>query len=799
MKKINFPLLIGGVLLLVLLLISLFPQKFATKDPNYQYPHRTYNLIENGKESPKVDFPPWGPNEENSMGVDELGRDIYTRIIYGARVTLKTALLIVALRFLLAIPIGIIAGIGSKFASGLIHFFNTVFTALPILFVSFFILNISYINELQVDESIIAFALVLSILGWGKLGKQVEEKANKIMKEEFIEGEIAVGKSKIQIAVQNMMPHLVPSLISIVFIEVGLVIFLLAQLSIFSVFVGPRIHFVRVEGQRGFFVAENPEWGAMLSRIVLNNKLGNYWIGLYPALAFTFGIIAFNLTGEGLRIEFERRTSKVASNIRKIGFVFSPKIYIQQIFRFKEYYKSVMLKTLCIIILITYIMMPPSKSLYPFEVDQAILHIEELIKPEYEGRYSGFEGNHMAGDYIIQQLKEYGLEPYDGESFTQEIISGDQNQIEDSTNLIVHEAYIDLISDDGKILSYEIEKDFVFTSFNYRDIDNEDVLDDDGYIRLSGTSSPDDQIEKFAILSKDDKRINVEEMLNYSAVLRKSLFDQSGLGANISLISIEEEFKMGLPASTSPNYNIIVKGQLAKNIHLNDYEIDIRIKPPTLASHNPRNIFAVLPGADWSNETSSQDKKDIIIIGSSYDGVRNSNGETSAMMTSKTGINLEIARVLSGMDEPLEKTIVFAFWDSTWYRPSGARYYDLKGRIFGQQHYNISYFDVGTVNDKDNINIQIFSPNAFQVETYDLKKDMISWLKKKQYKYGFKPSWNGSFREIGYNMSLKIGVDSGNYTDLGTERDTIENLSQVQMRNMGQFFIDLITMNEYFK
>ena len=799
MKKMNFPLLIGGTLLLVLLLISLFPQKFADKDPNYQYPHRTYSVIEDGKESSKVDFPPWGSNEENSMGVDELGRDIYTRIVYGAKVTLKTALLIVALRFLLAIPIGIIAGIGSKFASAIIHFFNTVFTALPILFVSFFVLNIEYVNGLQVDESIIAFAIVLSILGWGKLGKQVEERASKIMKEEFIEGEVAVGKSKIQIAVQNMIPHLVPSLISIVFIEVGLVIFLLAQLSIFSVFVGPRIHFVRVEGQRGFYVAENPEWGAMLSRIVINNKLGNYWIGLYPALAFTSGILAFNLTGEGLRIEFEKRTSKVASNIRKFGFIFSPKIYVQQIFRFKVYYKSVLLKTLCIIILITYFMMPPAKSLYPFQVEEAILHLEELIKPEYEGRYTGFKGNQLAGDYIIDQLKGYGLQPYDGENFTQQITSGDRNQMEGSTNLIIDEAYIELKSNDGKILSYEVEKDFIFTSFDYRDIDNEDILDENGYIRLSGISSPNHKIEQFVVLPITDKRINVEEMLNYSSVLRKSLFDQSGMGANISFISIEQDFQMSLPASTSPNYNIIVKGQLAENIHLDDYEVDIKIKPPTLASHKPRNIFAVLPGTNWSKGNSSQEKKDIIIIGSSYDGVRNGVGETSSMMTSKLAINLEIARVLSEMDEPLDKTIVFAFWDSSYYRPSGARFYDLKGRIFSQQHYNITYFDIGTVNDKDNINISMESPNAFQVKTYDLKKDMISWLKKKQYKYAFRYSGNSSFYEIGYNMSLKIAIDSGNYSNLATEKDIIENISKVQMRNMGQFFIDLITMSEYFK
>lgn len=782
MKKINFPLCIGIILLTFLLLISVFPKKFTDKDPNYEQIHRSYTVIENEKEYPKVDFPPWGPNEKNIMGVDELGRDIYARIIYGTSVTLKTALLVLFLRLLLAIPFGIVAGVGSKAVSTIIHFFNTVFTALPTLFVAFFILNISYVTNLEVDESIMIFGIVLAILGWGKLAKQIEEKASQIMKEEFIEGEIAIGKSKIEIAIQNMIPHLIPSLISTLFIEVGLIIFLLAQLSIFGVFVGPRINFIKIEGHRGWNTAVNPEWGSMLSRIVINNRIGNYWVGLYPALAFTIGILAFNLTGEGLRIEFEKRTSRVASTIRKFGFVFSPKVYFKQILRFKEYYKPVIVKTLSILLVVTYFNIPPPKSLYKFETDKAMLHLEELTKPKYEGRITGFEGNYMAGEYIIEKLKQYGLEPYDGENYTQSFPVFDLESVDNFTNVIVDEAYIDMVSKEGEVSSYELGEDFIFITVKQDDIFNEKILDDEGYIRLTGSTA---------------SLINVEKMESSDRIMQRIYNDRFRARPNISFLTLEEDMDIILPTYGDNVYNIIPKGDLAKRLNSDDYDVELKIKPARVPSYDGRNILAVLPGKDRSEPNNRDNKKEIIIIGSSYDGIIG--GNTSPMVTSKAVINLEIARVLSEMEEVLDKTIVFAFWDASWQSESGARYYNLKDRIFTQQDNSIYYFDIGTVNNKNNMNIGIHSPGAFQVETYEMKKDITKWLKKKKIDYKFKSSRNNTYYDIGLNMSLKIGVDSGNYMNLGTDKDNIENISRIQMTNMGQFFIDLITMNEHFK
>ncbi len=786
MKKINFPLLIGLLLLTILLAFTLAPNHFTNKDP-YNQEHFTFGkVVEDGQKAHQVTSPPWGPKKENIMGTDELGRDIYSRLVYGTKSTLQTALLVVLLRFLLAVPFGIIAGIGSKTASSIIRFFNIIFTAIPTLFAAFFVLNIKYVASLKVEDSIIAFGVVLTVVGWAKLAKQVEEKASNIMKEEFIEGEVAVGKSKVQIVFQNMIPHLVPSLISFIFIEVGLVIFLLAQLSILETFIGPRSLFKRDGGSSGWMVADNPEWASMLSRTVINNRVGKYWISLFPALAFTIGILAFNLTGEGLRMEFEKRTSPVASIIRRSGFAFSPRIYFQQVTRFREYYKPVLIKTLCIVLIITYGLIPPPKSLYQFESHQAMIHLEELIKPQYQGRLSGYEGNYLAGDYIIEKLKEYGLEPYDGENYAQTF---PLNRVGNWT-AIVEEATITLTSNNGEISSYQLHNDFDLASIKAFNVDDEDLYFNNNYISFIGFSSTNEEL-------RNNKQLMLVDFVDsyYDLAFKVS---RGITKTPVSFSILEDNSKEIIPTYIAENYTIIPKGELAEKLKTAEYKVEVKIKQPNIVEEG-RNIIAVLPGKSWFEPNDSNNKKEVIIVGASYDGIGMVDNKTSAMRTSNAAINLEIARVLSQIKEPLDKTIIFAFWDGDSVGSSGSYYYNIYQRLFSQQNYVIYYFDVGYANNEKRISIDFKSPVNSEVGTYDIFNDISKLVKKKKIAHVFKQSNSKTFYNIGDNMSLKVSVNAANDSNLDTVQDKIENINTKQMESIGQIFIDLITMDKNFK
>lgn len=796
MKKINFPLSIGIILLTILLLISFFPEKFTKKDPNFEQRIRTYTVIENGKEVSKVDLGFWGPNKDNIMGVDEFNRDIYSRIIYGTKTTLKTALMIVLLRLLIAIPIGIIAGIGSKFISSVIRFFNTVFTAIPTLFIAFFILNIDYITELQLKESIIAFAIVLTALGWGKLARQVEERVGKIMREEFIEGEKAIGKSIYQITLQNMIPHLIPSLISLMFIEVGMVIFLLAQLSILEVFVGPRASLIRWGGAKPVLSSINPEWGATLSRILVHNRTGKYWIGLYPSLAFAIGILAFNLTGEGLRIEFEKRTSRVASSIRNIGFLISPRIYFQQIKRYKEYRRPVIIKSLCIVILLVYIFMPAATSLYPFQAELALAHMEELVDPKYEGRVTGFEGSFMAGNYIVEKLKEYGLEPYDGDNYFQSFpVDG-----ESLSNVFVEEAEMILTSKTGEMHLYDLN-DFNINSINKNDLLS-NKYNEDGSFELKLLAKPSGYDNYIVNQEGIDHVVEVEFEEYYFMVTERAKGRygryNNGNGSGVFIIGVDD---MPKDNATYVNeyYTISVSDELAKKLSEDVYEVLFKINKLKLPEYKARNILAVLPGKDWDEPDRLDNKKEVIIIGAQYDGAGIIEGNTSAITASSAAINLEIARVISQMEVQLDKTIVFAFWDGESTMNSGSYYYNIHDRIYQQNLYKIFYFDIGTAGKTEEMIINIYTVPHFQMEIYDMKNEIEKWLNKKKVKYKVEKAYNSTYNNIGDNMILKLSVTSYGSHYYGTMDDTPENINKTVLTNMGQYYIDLITMDENFK
>lgn len=803
MKRINFPLCIGAILLSILLILSISPKLFTDIDPTTTSSYKMIKEIrDDGYESTTIVSHPYKPDSENILGTDELGRDIYSRLVHGTRTTLTVAILVVLFRLVLAVPIGLAAGIGFKAASFIIRFFNTIFTAIPLLFVAFFILNIKYVTTLSVEDSTMFFAIVLSILGWGKLGRLIEEKASKIMSEEFIEGEIAVGKSKMQIAVQNMLPHLVPSLISFVFIEVGLVIFLLAQLSILGVFIGPRRVLRSMEGSIRWTMASSPEWSSMLAQMPMYNRIGRYWVGLYPAIAFAVGILAFNLTGEGLRIEFEKRNSRVVSIIRNFGFVFSPKIYFLQLRNFKEYYKPVVIKSLCIVILLTYIFMPAAKSLYPFQVEYAMANLEELMKPEYEGRLSGYDGNYLAGEYIVNKLQEYGLEPYDGENYIQTFpLVRDRGYQALQSAVVIEEAIVNLKNKDGSISTYRLHDDFQIAAYISNDIYIDKLLDKEGYITFHGTSF--NRLDEYTAAVKKGIYTNpiYTTSFEYYHSLAENIlmFRRDKILSHISFAILDHHSQQVIPTLLHTNHVIVPKGELAEKLKSEKYDVEIKIKPPKSPTNEGRNIFAVLPGKDWHRPNDSQNKKEVIIIGAPYDGIGIDGNNTSAIRSASTAINLEIARVLSQLEEKLEKTIVFAFWDGESIFNIGSNYYNVYDRIFDQVNHKIYYFDIGYVGNGDRIRIDIKSPSLFQIDTYDMTNDIHKRLEKKKVEFVSSSSNSRTFYTIGENLSLKISVHADNFYYIDTDEDTLDNINKKQLENIGQFLIDSITMNEHFK
>ena len=114
MKKLNFPLIVGSAVLTLLLMLSYFPEYFTSRDPLHEEPPRYIEYLKEGDLVEELSLNPMRPNSINLMGTDDAGRDIYARLVYGTRNTLRLGFLIALFRMLIALPVGILAGMGKK-------------------------------------------------------------------------------------------------------------------------------------------------------------------------------------------------------------------------------------------------------------------------------------------------------------------------------------------------------------------------------------------------------------------------------------------------------------------------------------------------------------------------------------------------------------------------------------------------------------------------------------------------------------------------------------------------------------
>lgn len=306
---------IGAFILFVIFIIMLYPDMFATKSP-YTVAQLKF-LKENGKLV--VEAAPYPPSKEFLFGSDDLGRDIFSYILYGTRLTIILGCLMAVCQFFIAIPFALLGGAGHKIVRSLILQGNVIFSAIPALLISIMLLQLDFFTSLNKEYSIIAFILVITFVGWPKLGKLLMERVELIYQQPFIKGEIAIGKKNWQIGLQNVMPHLVPEIIVLFFMEIARNLSMMMQLGIFGVFVG-NLKIIK-DSDMGNIVYYNvsfePEWASMLS--TSRTMLGVApWTVLFPAMAFLISVLGFNLFGEGIRERLQRKDATIIPHLFKL-------------------------------------------------------------------------------------------------------------------------------------------------------------------------------------------------------------------------------------------------------------------------------------------------------------------------------------------------------------------------------------------------------------------------------------------------------------------------------------------------
>lgn len=256
------PLAVAGLIVIMLmLLLALFAPLLSGFDPSAQH-------LENRLAAPS--FTHW-------LGTDELGRDVWTRIIYGGRTTLGMVIAVVLLTAPLGLLIGCIAGYCGGFIDKALMRITDIFLAFPRL-----ILALAFVAALKpgIESAVLAIALT----SWPPYARLARAETLQYRHSDFIAANRLTGATPLRIILRHIMPLCVPSLIVRITLDMSSIIITAASLGFLGMGAQPP----------------SPEWGTMIAT-ARRFLFSEWWVPLMPCIAIFLTSLAFNFLGDGLR------------------------------------------------------------------------------------------------------------------------------------------------------------------------------------------------------------------------------------------------------------------------------------------------------------------------------------------------------------------------------------------------------------------------------------------------------------------------------------------------------------------
>ena len=253
----------GLAFLLFLVLLSLAGPQLLPD------PFRQYDLVE------LADTP---PSPEHPFGTDQLSRDVLSRVVSGARVSLAVAALAVALSVTLGAGVGLVAGYQGGAVDALLMRLVDGALAVPRLFLLLLVLAVPE------RVPLVALILLIGVTGWFATSRLVRAEVLRLREEAYVRAAEALGASRRRIIFRHLLVNTAGPLLVAATLGVGDVILLEAGLSFLGLGVQPP----------------TPSWGGMIldARSVLVTAP---WVGIFPGIAITLTVLATNLVGDALR------------------------------------------------------------------------------------------------------------------------------------------------------------------------------------------------------------------------------------------------------------------------------------------------------------------------------------------------------------------------------------------------------------------------------------------------------------------------------------------------------------------
>ena len=266
--KARWPLLALLILATVALMALIGPQ-IAPKDPNRQNLLLRLRAPMYVDEEGLVEFP---------LGTDALGRDVLSRLIYGARVSILVGITAVTLGGVVGSLLGLAAGyIGGRFDDVIMRLAD-IQLAFPFILLAIMVLVV-------LGQGVLNLVVVLGIGQWVTYARIARGETISQREKEYVEAARALGMSRIRIMMYSILPNILAPLIVIASFNVASVILAEAALSFLGLGVPPTI----------------PTWGRMLAESRDQLLGGRWWLAVYPGLAIMLTVLSLNILGDWLR------------------------------------------------------------------------------------------------------------------------------------------------------------------------------------------------------------------------------------------------------------------------------------------------------------------------------------------------------------------------------------------------------------------------------------------------------------------------------------------------------------------
>ncbi len=228
-----------------------------------------------------------GGTDAHLLGTDKLGRDVLSRIIWGARVSLSVSLLVILITGTIGTALGILSGYFGGWADGLIMRVTDVSLAFPGILIALLL-------AVTLGPSFTTVVLAVSLLGWAAYARLIRGEVLKLRNADFVLQARIAGCSPLRIMVTHIFPNVVNPLLILATLSVGLVILIESALSYLGAGIPPP----------------TATWGSMVSdgRGLIDTA---WWISFFPGLAIGMVVLSANFLGDWLRDRLDPRLRQI--------------------------------------------------------------------------------------------------------------------------------------------------------------------------------------------------------------------------------------------------------------------------------------------------------------------------------------------------------------------------------------------------------------------------------------------------------------------------------------------------------